>query len=150
MSDNYKVIRRAKVAFLELLHVEKWSMNQVVKTVGITHTMVSEICDQDPVGIKIREVSIEKLRKFVDKYDKGIDKPIRKGSVRTARLVDEFPTNVTPSMQESIPKDRGIREAPGADKGSGNDLMDQLNTLGSKFKMKGWNLEAKLSKIFIP
>ena len=152
MSDNYKVIRKSKEVILDLLHKDKWSTNQIVKTAGITHNLVKEITTQDPVGIKVWDITIEKLRTFNDKYDKGIDKPVRRGS--KVRIVSDgkhgFDVHVPPSMRGAIPVERGIDAAPGADKSSGNDLMDELNALGSKFKMKGWNLEARLSKIFIP
>jgi len=153
MSDNYKVIARARDAFNKLLKEEGWSINQVVKETGLNHSMVCQIRDEDPVGIKVWDVTIEKIKAFLEKYDAGIDKPVRKKAgpkITRGKKGNEFSIPVPESMADAIPPDRGIESAPGADKSSGNDLMDELNALGARFKMKGWNLEAKLSKIFVP
>ena len=153
MSDNYKVLSRAKEAFTKLLHVEKWSVNQVVKETGLNHAMVCQIRDEDPVGIKVWDTTIDKIRTFLEKYDAGIKKPVRKNQskLNLAKNNNEFDIPVSKSMASAIPKEAGIQIAPGAKVTiSGDDLIDELNALGSKFKLKGWNLEARLSKIFIP
>jgi hypothetical protein len=150
MSDNYKVIRRAKEAMNNLIDIKGWSVNQLVNEIGITHTMVNEITTQEAVSVKIRNMSVEKLRNFINKFDNGIDKPARKGSLRTAPQVDEFAVPVPESMQESIPEERGIKEAPGANRESGDKMLDELNVLANKFKMKGWKLDITLSRIYTP
>lgn len=156
MSDNYKVIRRAQEAINKLLNVEKWSINQVVKTIDITHTLVKEIRDQDPVTVNIREVSVEKLRVFLDKYEAGIEKPPtkRKNKLTLTKKEDrgQFDVTVPESMVTAIPPDVGMQVAPGAEikpAGSGNDLMDDLNAIIARFKLKGYKVDVMISRFQI-
>lgn len=137
MSDNYRVIRTAQKAISDLVYIEKWSVNQVVKEIGVSHSMVNEMLTQDAVTVKIRDVSVDKLRIFVDKFEAGIEKPVRKGKVNISKPKDEFSMPVPESMADAIPEEKGIDKDP---TGTEN-LLAELSDLAVRFSRQGYRLD---------
>ncbi len=149
MSDNYKVIRRTKEAVLEL-KAQGWTHNGICSEIGITHALLNDIESIDPVAIKVRSGTIDKMRAFLDQYEVGIEKPLRKSSrpeketVNFTPPVDEFRTKVPESMEDAIPEHRGIEKGPVDPDGN---LLNDLNVLARRFDRAGYQLNANIELI---
>lgn len=152
MSENYRIIRRTKKVILELKS-RNWSQNQVVKEIGISHSLAAEIQDQDAVSVSVKDVTIEKLLAFLIKHENNeVPKPLRKGKVVLKKSKkDEFEAPVPESMADAIPEDRGIERGPNtADPDKFVDLLDDLNSLAARFRMKGYKLDPVITKLYEP
>ncbi|RKZ97260.1 MAG: hypothetical protein DRI97_00055 [Bacteroidetes bacterium] len=145
MSDNYKLIRLVRDAIQTLLD-SGWTHSSVVNEIGISHGLVKEIMEFDPVSVNVREPTVEKMRSFLLRNDKGISKPIRKAPKRKAPIVEEFPVEVPESMQDAIPVDTKIERDPS----STSNLLYELSELADKFAKNGYRLDASLTMIYEP
>ena len=153
MSDNYKVIRKAKEAALELKS-KGWTNNGIIKEIGISFALLTEILEYDPVSVNVRDVTMEKLRDFIDNFAKGIDKPLRKSSRPEKSQVKkdpadkpEFNTVVPESMAEAIPEETGIIRGP---RDLDGNLLNDLNNLAKRFASQGYRLSASIELTYEP
>jgi len=149
MTDNYKIIRKAKDAALNLKSLG-WTHNGIASEMGITFALLNEILDFDPVAVNVRGGTMEKLRAFVDRHEAGLEKPKRKKSEHKKKDPNkkpEFHVQVTESMADAIPDDVGIQIGPNYVDGN---LLNELNLLAEKFAKAGYRLNANIEFIYTP
>ncbi len=140
MSDDYKVIREVKESILNLKS-QGWTNNSIVNEIGISHTLLSEIMEYDVVSVKVREVTMGKMRDFLARNESGLDKPVRKKSGPKPKEEEDFPITVPESMKDAIPQDTTIDIGPVDPDGN---LLNDLNELAKRFAKAGYQLNANI------
>ena len=123
MAENYKTIRAFHDLARALMAKPEWNQTKIMEEAGITHKLMREILDYDPVSVKIRSESVEKLKAFI------------------ARDWSD-PFTKEPKPITEAPKD--IPYHP--DK----DLLSRLGNLINEFQGRGYKLDIQITRIYNP
>ena len=127
MSDVYKTIR----AFKDLCHkltTDGISKTDIQKEAGIGFGLMKQILEYDPVAVKIRSASVEKLKAFITKKVEEMEKDLQEES-------DKLPA---PPLPDNIPYSVD------------DDLLSRLGNLINEFQGKGWKLDIMISRYYKP
>jgi len=138
MSDNYKTIARARDIAKALLTHLTWTKSSVVAEMGVTFSLYSDIMEMDPVSIKIRTPTVNKLHAFIEKHEAILDKEPTPPGVTRSKPEDPFPivpNKPTPPKPPPPPND------------SGGDPLAELDALVEKFARRGYKLHTRIEKM---
>jgi len=143
MSNTYKTIARARdiaKAILRLPNPE-WNKTSLVKEMGITFGLYADIMEMDPVSVKIKTPTVEKLKAFVSKHEHILDKKKEPAHLLNGKPMDEK-VKAKSLSAKAIPKNHEAID-------DGEDLLVSLNILSDKFQKKGYRLSVRIENIAI-
>jgi len=143
MSDTYKTISRAREISKALLTMLTWTKSAIVNEMGVTFALYQDIMEVDPVAIKIRTPTIEKLKAFIAKHEAILDKEPKPMGVTRSAPTDPFPVIPRKPSPESVGLTPIIKESELID----GDPLAELDRLEAKFAKRGYKLETRIIKI---
>jgi hypothetical protein len=127
MSDNYKTIRAFHDLAVKLMS-DGIPKTTIQKEAGIGFGLMNQILKFDPVAVKIRSESIEKIKSYVEKK------------------VDEMERDLEDSKPPGDPDPGPVNIPYSVD----NDLLSRLGNLINEFQGRGWKLDVMISRIYKP
>jgi len=128
MSQVYKSIRRFKELVLEC-QSRGWTQQSILDASGVNFRLFKEIMEFDPVAVRIRSDSVEKIDKFITEFD---------GKPKKESAIPDKPA--TPKPPEPSPV--GTRSI--------GDSLDKLTELMKEFSKKGYTLKVEIQKTAVP
>lgn len=84
-----------------------WSHLKIIKELGISYDLLTEIMDYDPMSVNIRKETVVKFTAFLEKHEKNqAEINAQKAKIRYCKEAEknEFAIEVPVSMQEAIPE----------------------------------------------
>jgi len=139
MSAVYKKIRQAK-ELTEILQSQGKSFTNISKEIGINRILHKEIMEFDPVAVSIREPSVKKLEKFIEKY----------GHLLNGKPKDSAESAEKQPMSEARAIEKPVRSGSMPTGNYDPEMLRKLSTLINQFQDMGYRLDVNISRIYTP